>query len=170
MALTAKKKAFADAVLAGKSHKAAAVAAGYSAKTASPAGSRLAKDPDVAAYLGKKKAPKARKAGHTQADGTKASGAPKNWPFGVQPAEPAQQADAQPKKLTAREYLSDVVNDAGADEKLRLDAAKKLIEFEEAKPAPVGKKEGQKKDAEKVASRFAPSAPPRLVAAGGRKV
>lgn len=170
MALTAKKKAFADAVLAGKSHKAAAVAAGYSEKTASPAGSRLAKDPDVVAYLGKKKAPKAKKAGHTQPDGTKSPDAPANWPFGVQPTASDKRDEAPAARLTAREYLSKLVNDAEADEKLRLDAAKKLIEFEEAKPAPVGKKEGQKKDAEKVASRFAPSAPPRLVAAGGRKV
>ena len=53
MALTGKKKAFADAVLAGKSNKDAAVAAGYSEKTASAAGSRLVKDPDVKAYLDK---------------------------------------------------------------------------------------------------------------------
>ena len=59
MALTGKKKAFADAVLAGKSNKDAAVAAGYSEKTASAAGSRLVKDPDVKAYLDKhRQAPK----------------------------------------------------------------------------------------------------------------
>lgn len=165
MALTAKKKAFGDAVLAGKSNKAAAVVAGYSAKTASPAGSRLAKDPDVVAYLGKKKAPKARKTGHTQADGTKAPDAPPGWPFGVKVEEPVTQ-----KKMTAREYLSDVVNDVAADEKLRLDAAKKLIEFEEAKPAAVGKKEARQKDAEKTAGRFSAGAPPKLAAVGGKRV
>ena len=51
MALTGKKRAFADAVLAGRSNKDAAIEAGYSAATASAAGSRLVKDVEVAAYL-----------------------------------------------------------------------------------------------------------------------
>ncbi|WP_269764983.1 terminase small subunit [Burkholderia ubonensis] len=41
MALTARKRKFADALMAGRSNKAAAIAAGYSAATASQAGSRL---------------------------------------------------------------------------------------------------------------------------------
>lgn len=45
MALTGKKRAFADAVLAGRSNKDAAIVAGYSPATASAAGSRLVKDP-----------------------------------------------------------------------------------------------------------------------------
>ena len=48
MTLTAKKRAFADAVLAGRSNKDAAIVAGYSPATASAAGSRLVKDPVVA--------------------------------------------------------------------------------------------------------------------------
>ncbi|GGY38274.1 terminase small subunit [Pseudoduganella albidiflava] len=55
MALTGKKRAFADAVLAGLSNKDAAIAAGYSAATASAAGSRLVKDADVAGYLAERK-------------------------------------------------------------------------------------------------------------------
>ena len=51
----------------------------------------------------------------------------------------------------------------------RYEAAKKLIEFEEQKPAPKGKKEQREEDAKKP-SKFAPSAPPKLVAAGGKKV
>ena len=53
MELTGKHRAFADAVLAGKSNKDAAIAAGYSEKTAGPAGSRLAKHPAVAAFIEK---------------------------------------------------------------------------------------------------------------------
>ena len=52
MALTGKKRLFAEALLAGKSNKEAALAAGYSPASASAAGSRLAKDKDVLAYGG----------------------------------------------------------------------------------------------------------------------
>ncbi|WP_083233123.1 terminase small subunit [Pseudomonas graminis] len=51
MALTPKKRAFADALRGGASNKEAAIAAGYSASSASAAGSRLAKDPHVLAEL-----------------------------------------------------------------------------------------------------------------------
>ena len=51
MALTAKKKAFALAKRKGKDNKEAAILAGCPEKTASAAGARLAKDPDVIAYL-----------------------------------------------------------------------------------------------------------------------
>lgn len=114
--------------------------------------------------------------GFTLPGGKKSADAPAGWPFGTQqaaaepPAKPADPAPAvPPKQLTAREYLSEVVNDFGLDKKLRLDAAKKLIEFEEAKPAPMGKKEA-KHDAAKKVSRFAPVTPPRLAVAGGRRV
>ena len=51
MALTAKKKAFAQAKHDGADNKEAAIFAGYSPETASQAGSRLAKDPDVIAHI-----------------------------------------------------------------------------------------------------------------------
>ena len=51
MALTEKKKAFAIAKQKGKDNKEAAILAGCPEKTASAAGARLAKDPDVIAYL-----------------------------------------------------------------------------------------------------------------------
>ena len=54
MALTGKKRLFAEALLAGKSNKMAALAAGYSAASASAAGSRLAKDKDVLGHLQRK--------------------------------------------------------------------------------------------------------------------
>ena len=67
-------------------------------------------------------------------------------------------------------FMRDVMNDTREDPKLRLDAAKALAAFTVAKPGEKGKKELKQEEAEKVASRFAPSAPPKLVAAGGRKV
>ena len=51
MALTEKKKAFALEKRNGKDNKEAAILAGCPEKTASAAGARLAKDPDVIAYL-----------------------------------------------------------------------------------------------------------------------
>lgn len=171
MALTGKKKAFAEAKKAGKSNKDAALQAGYSAKTAGPAGSRLVKDPDVVAFLKKKGAAVQQEPAGYAPDGIKRPDAPENWPFGrAAPEVPvATPAPTAAPVLTARAYLSQVVNDLELDEKLRLDAAKKLIEFEEQKPAPKGKKEQREEDAKKP-SKFAPSAPPKLVAAGGKKV
>src|SRR5690625_6734423 len=56
MALTDKKRRFAEALRSGASNRDAAIAAGYSEKTASQSGSRLAKDPDVLAHIGRKEA------------------------------------------------------------------------------------------------------------------
>ncbi|XBG32168.1 terminase small subunit [Pseudomonas sp. 13.2] len=54
MALTDKKRRFVDALLSGASNRESAIAAGYSEKTASQAGSKLAKDPDVLAEVGRR--------------------------------------------------------------------------------------------------------------------
>jgi phage terminase small subunit len=163
MALTRTKKVFAEAVFAGKTNKEAAIAAGLSVKTASAAGSRLSKDLDVVAHI------KKRRDAEFPKDGAK----PVHWPFGMAPDEPAEAAapppQPEPKLITAEDFLRDVVNDIELDVKVRLDAAKKLIEFEKAKPAPKGKKESQADDAKKM-SRFAAGAPPKLVVAGGKKV
>jgi phage terminase small subunit len=45
-----------------------------------------------------------------------------------------------------------------------------LLPYVHAKRGEGGKKEQKQAQAEKVASRFAPAAPPRLIAAGGKKV
>lgn len=169
--LTERKKAFADAVLGGMSQKEAAIASGLSENTAKQAGCRMAKDIDVLAYL--KKQRKAGPMGLTAPDGQKVLGAPAGWPFGkaVEPPVAPPTAPPEPGKvLTAREYLSNLVNDIDKDDRTRLEAAKKLIEYEEAKPAPQGKKAGKQDVAKKLVSKFTPSAPPKLVAAGGKKI
>lgn len=51
MALTAKKRLFAQAIIKGLSNRDAAIHAGYSEKSASTKGAMLAKDPDVIAYI-----------------------------------------------------------------------------------------------------------------------
>ena len=67
-------------------------------------------------------------------------------------------------------FLISIMNDQDADARMRIDAAKCLMPFVHLKLGEGGKKE-QKQDAAKVvASRFASAQPPKLVAAGGRKV
>lgn len=67
-------------------------------------------------------------------------------------------------------FMRSVMNDPTVEARLRLDAAKSLAPFVHMKKGEGGKKEKQAEDAAKVASRFASAVPPRLVAAGGRKV
>lgn len=145
MALTGKKKVFADAVLAGKPNKQAAIAAGYSAPTASAAGSRLVKDKEIAAYLAKHRATP-----------EKGESAAENRPtFDMTKA--LQHSD--PKN-----FLMAAMNDVALGEKLRIEAAKALMPFVHARVDVAGKKE-QKQDAAKEAGggKFAASAPPRLI-------
>lgn len=67
-------------------------------------------------------------------------------------------------------FLRAVMNDVGADAKLRVDAAKALMPYTHVRKGEGGKKEQQAEAAKKVASKFAAAAPPKLVAAGGKKV
>ncbi|MBJ9687508.1 terminase small subunit [Burkholderia vietnamiensis] len=155
MALTGKKRLFADAVLAGKSNRDAAIAAGYSAKTASAAGSRLVKDKDVAAYLAerkKKPAPKRKSAP----------------PAGDDPV--TQAAVAAGFNLAAiltykdpKDFLLAAMNDQLTEPKLRIDAAKSLMPFMHQKLGEGGKKEAQAEAAKKAASKFGALMPPKLV-------
>lgn len=62
------------------------------------------------------------------------------------------------------------MNDSGTEAKLRVDAAKALMPYAHAKKGDGGKKEQAEGRAQRAASRFAPAAPPKLVAAGGRKI
>lgn len=155
MALTGKKRLFAEALLAGKSNKEAALAAGYSAASASAAGSRLAKDKDVLAH-------QQRKAAAVE-----------------KPEEVAPKADAPLGSFDLslalahrdpRAFLLAAMNDVLLEPKLRIDAAKALMPFEFAKKGEGGKKEQQADAAKKVASRFTPAAPPKLATANGKKV
>ena len=143
MALTGKKRLFADAVLAGKSNKDAAIAAGYSAATASAAGSRLVKDKQVAEYLLKHR--EAKEKGETPPDD--------------RPKFDLSQAlmHSDPKQ-----FLLAAMNDGELDPKLRVDAAKALMPFVHQKLGEGGKKEQAQANAEKVASRFSALPPPPM--------
>jgi phage terminase small subunit len=142
MALTGKKRVFADAVLAGLSNKDAAIAAGYSAKTAAAAGSRLVKDVDIAAYLAEqKKFVNARDTDKSVSAGS----------------APVEQSDRPAFDLEALVHFSDpkaflkaVMNEPKADMRQRVDAAKALMPFEHPKLGEGGKKEQKQAAAEGV--------------------
>lgn len=152
MALTDKKRRFAAALRAGASNKEAAIAAGYSAKTASQAGSRLAKDPDVLKEIARK----------DRIDQAKADSKAQGKSISV--------SNLSKEYDDPKDFLKALMNDSGEDPKLRLDAAKTLMPYEHHRKGEGGKKEARQKEAEKVASRFAPAPPPRLVASGGKKL
>ena len=67
-------------------------------------------------------------------------------------------------------FLRAVMNDAMTDAKLRIDAAKALMPYVHPRKGEGGKKDAQGEAAKKVASRFSSAPPPKLVAAGGKKV
>lgn len=77
--------------------------------------------------------------------------------------KPAPALDA-PKTESPLEFLVGVMNDAGADVRLRVRAAVAAAQYLHTKQADGGKKEAAEKAARDAASsRFAPATPPRLV-------
>lgn len=125
MALTEKKKAFALAKRKGKDNKESAILAGCPEKTASAAGARLAKDPDVIAYLER-----------------------------LEEATPEQAVKHEVKPLTTftsiqtanklddpLEFLKSVYTDQVEDMALRVRAAQAALPYVHGKVAEKGKKE-----------------------------
>jgi len=156
MALTGKKRVFADAVLAGRSNKHAAIEAGYSAATASAAGSRLVKEAPVAAYIANRRA--------ASSDAALASTKSPVPPSGDEDVDPLNGAHY----VDPKEFLGAAMNAPDLDMRQRIDCAKALMPFEHQKLGEGGKK-AVKQDAAKTASqgRFgAPPPPPRLVVGG----
>ncbi|MEN7529248.1 terminase small subunit [Cupriavidus sp. DL-D2] len=168
MALTGKKQKFAEAKAKGHTNKEAAIAAGYSAGSAAAAGSRLAKDPDVLAHLERKAKAKAPRKPSPPAKATPAKP--------LAPAEPqalADEAESIWERATQfsdpKAFLKAAMNDDSTEPKLRVFAANALMPYFHKKLGDTGKKEQAAADAKKP-GRFEPSAPPKLVTAGGKKV
>jgi len=151
MAITQKKKLFAQAKREGKSNTDAAIFAGYSADTAPQAGSRLAKDKDVIGEIGRKEKIEVAK------EIAKETGIRLDIPdLGVMYKDP-------------KDFLMAVMNDVESDMKTRSEAAKALMPFVHQKKGESGKKEVDAENAKKIASRFSAVAAPKLVAVGGKK-
>ncbi|MDH1005690.1 terminase small subunit [Acinetobacter junii] len=136
MALTEKKKAFALAKQKGKDNKEAAILAGCPEKTASAAGARLAKDPDVIAYLERlEKATPEQVVKHEVKPLTTFTA--------------IQNADQRDDPL---EFLKSVWTDQVEDMALRVRAAQAALPYVHGKVAEKGKKE-TKEDAAKQATK-----------------
>lgn len=158
--LTQKKRLYAQARLVGKNQTDSAIYAGCPAATAAQAASRYEKDPEIVAHMAR------LKKGEPEPPPVKRTMPPRQKPekevfVKSEPLEPLEHCDPL-------DYLKRVMNDPMEDPKLRLDAAKTLASYMHAKPGEKGKKEQRQEKAETVASRFAPAAPPKLVAAAGR--
>lgn len=127
MAMTDKKKAFADSLLSGAakniSNREAAIEAGYSEATASQMGSKLAKDKDVLRYMAQ------QKLNNSQAI----------------KAEVKERPKVTGDKSDPKDILLDLLNDA--DPTIALKAATALMPYMYARIAPAGKKEGEKQSA-----------------------
>lgn len=143
MPLTRKKKAFADAKIAGKANKDAALAAGYSAATASQAGSRLVKDDDVVLYM-------QAVAAKAAADEARENGEPHPDAFEIGFFQ------------DPRDFLKAVMNMNEVELRIRVDTAKALMPFEHTKKGEGGKKDATAHAAKQAASKFAPTAAPHL--------
>lgn len=158
MALTDKKRRFVDALLSGKTNREAAIAAEYSEKTASQAGSKLAKDPDVLAEVG-------RRLKQNKPVSPEVKPVPKVKPE----AMPANEVVEVELSTTddPREFLTELMNADGADLRMRLEAAKTLMPYVHGKVADQGKKD-QRAEAAKQAGkgRYAQGKPPLSVVKG----
>lgn len=159
--LTAQKRKFAVALMSGMSQKDAAVKAGYSEKSARSKGSQLAKDPEVTAFITRKKketvtvdeVPAYRKNVYTPAVNT-----PEKIPQPEVPPAAGQYDD--PLK-----FLMAVMNDSTEDIDTRKDAAKAMLPYVHPKKGETGKKEARNAAAKVAAgaSKFGSMAPPKLV-------
>lgn len=116
---------------------------------------------------------KAKPSAFTDANGVKVPHAPKDWPFGTEPpvqtTSPAQQDPFIPRtpeelsKLMPLDYLLEVMRDEFEERGRRMQAATIAAPYCHAKKGESGKKEQKDEAAKKVASRFSPAAPPKLV-------
>lgn len=162
MALTGKKRAFADAVLAGLSNKEAAIRAGYSAATASAAGSRLVKDKHVVAYLALARAGSFNKPQEPVSAGATNPGSPLTPTFDIN----AAMMHSDPK-----EFLKAAMNDIALEPKLRITVAIALMPFSHHKLGEGGKKDQQHDAAKKAgAGKYGSAEPPKLAAANGKRL
>ena len=134
MALTAKKKAFAQAKHDGANNKEAAIFAGCSHETASQAGSRMAKDSDVIAQIERLKSVK-----DVNTD-------VKPNPKPIVTKKDISIASERPDPL---KFLEEIWTDPVEDMKMRMDAAKAALPYYHGKVAEKGKKETKADEAKK---------------------
>ena len=143
MALTAKMKAFAQAVVDGMSKKDAAISAGYPEKSAMQQGSKLSKNPEIIAYIDQYSTAKKLTSQKQKLTPEK----PKAKP--VDSGEDENPFDDDYAKDDPLQFLIDVMNDTDNEMGLRLHAAKSALPYVHGKVAEKGKKETKADDAKK---------------------
>ncbi|HEE0082158.1 TPA: terminase small subunit [Citrobacter youngae] len=163
--LTAQKRKFAVALMSGMSQKDAAIKAGYSEKSARSKGSQLAKDPEVIAFIGRKKkevietddVPTYRQNVYIPAVNN-----PEKNRAPVTPPEAPPVAGTFDDPL---EFLMAVMNDSTEEIDVRKDAAKAMLPYIHPKKGETGKKDARHAAAKAAAgaSKFGSMAPPKLV-------
>ena len=136
MALTAKKKAFAQAKHDGANNKEAAIFAGCSPETASQAGSRMAKDSDVIAQIERLKCVK---------------GVNNDVKPNPKPIVTKKDISTDSERPDPLKFLEEIWTDPVEDMKMRMDAAKAALPYFHGKVADKGKKETKTEDAKKAA-------------------
>ena len=161
MALTAKGKAFAQAVADGMSNKDAAISAGYSEKTAAQQGSKLSKNPEIIAYI--EKLTSAKKL--TPQDEKLTSEKPCQSNL-VQVVK-VEKIESGPEQVHGQfvgrdeiavgshedplEYLKSIWMDKEQDEELRVACAKAALPYVHGKVADKGKKQTKAEEAKAAA-------------------
>ncbi|MCG2586505.1 terminase small subunit [Massilia sp. TS11] len=106
----------------------------------------------------------------------KAKGDVKQEPKVAPSSAPPENAEDMPVVMDGAErdpldFLLAIQNDPKVDLRLRLRASVAAAQYKHTKRADGGKKDEQADGAKRAATgRFAPKAPPKLVAAGGKKV
>ncbi|MDA8521990.1 terminase small subunit [Acidovorax sp. NCPPB 4044] len=123
--------------------------------------------PKPAAAAKKRPASKKTEAPPLDAEGYKTDA---NWPFGQErPLAPPPPKDLS--DLTPLDFLLEVMRDETEERRTRIQAAQLAAPYVHAKKGEAGKKEEKQDAAKKVASRFTAGAPPpKLAAAGGKRV
>ncbi|KAA5961018.1 MULTISPECIES: terminase small subunit [Pantoea] len=156
--LTAQKRKFALALISGMSKKDAAIKAGYSANSARSKGSQLAKDPEVIAFIARKKKEK------IDVDDVPSLGKKVNTPaVNPPPGSAAKTIIAVGEYDDPLEFLKAVMNDQHEDIDTRKDAAKAMLPYIHSKKGEGGKKDAKLAAAKSVASKFSGLTPPKLV-------
>lgn len=154
MALTAKGKAFAQAVADGMSNKDAAISAGYSEKTAMQQGAKLSKNPEIIAYIEKL----------TSAKKLTSEKLEQSNPIQVVKVEKIESGPEQVHgQFVGRdeiaigshedplEYLKSVWMDKEQDKELRVACAKAALPYVHGKVADKGKKQTKAEEAQAAA-------------------
>lgn len=159
--LTAQKRKFALALMSGTSRKDAAIKAGYSERSARSKGSQLANDPEVIAFIERKKKEK------VEVDDEPASRRNVNTPpenvYTPAVNNPPETHSQQRHYDDPIEYLKAVMNGIEPDDMGRRDAAKAILPYTHPKKGEGGKKDAKAEAAKKAANKFAVQQPPKLV-------